>query len=497
MKKTLFHRLNTKFRRPQRPLESAQTMSGWGKGAGCMDTCVTVRHQHLRRVWRLVPAGIGLVATAIGCFPAGPLGSDGTLPGQNIEQQVSPAGTQASTWDVNDISVLYPLKTHGSSSEGRLVRLNEGQGLMSEQQFASILSLFRRDFKLDFSDGGQARQMNRLDMWGVTAFRIHSCMQKKVSDPCTPTVNIIAQPIIGNESSTAEFAMHLVFLPPVSSVDLLKDMIRIRNTHASSDITLGKPLGIHPALRRPGGLASPFAQALRDEFLLKHLRHDQLLGIAVAYVEPNRLQPWVFFNTVAKQMDQTFDNSIFVFDPATSVNNCDVTLPRARQICRRDIASGTIRSSEESESVSDSTAGKTPDNKPFMDHFLSLALKTAPQDFDVLKRDRAKWEDVFSHIENPRLIGAAETNCVSCHRPHTDRIRFSKVFELSPAAGPNAFQVASASGCTPGTSVDNATRGVKTFNIRNFGYLHHEAIVSQRVQNETLMVCEQLKKLVR
>jgi hypothetical protein len=426
--------------------------------------------------------------------------TQGTLtPDQgNDTTQARPGGSAAAaTWDVNDISVLYPLKPMGSGPEGRLVRLNEGKGLMSQSQFDSILGIFKRDFGQDFADGGQARLMNSLDQWGVTAFRIHSCMQKKASDPCLPTVNIIAQPITGNEASTAEFAMHLIFLPGIPTADLLKDMIRIRNTHAGESVTLGKPLGIHPALTRSGALASPFAEALRQDFLLQHLSHDKLLGIAVVYIEPNRLQPWVFFNTNAKNMDQALDNSIFVFDPATSVNDCNVNPPSSRQICRRDLNTGTLKDSEEREATADDRAGKTPSGKPFMDNFLRLALKDPTPNFASITQELSKWEDVFSHIENPRKIGADETNCTSCHRTHTDRVRFRKVFTLRPDAGDNAFRAVQGTGCTPGTSVDNMSKGVQTFNIRNFGYLHKDAIVSQRVQNETMLVCEQLKAILR
>jgi hypothetical protein len=438
--------------------------------------------------------GSFLVAMS-GCI-ARNFGSGSPQDSGNSAQQITSHGGDSS-WDVNDISILYPLKKHGSEAPGRLVRLSEGTGLVSQLQFDKILELFRRDFDLDFAEGGQARLMNRRELWGVTAFRIHSCMQKKATDPCTPTVNIIAQPIIGNDSSTAEFAMHLVYLPDKPTLDLLQDMIAIRKQHAPNISTVGKPLGIHPALTGSQGLNSPFANAIRDEFLLRHLSHDKLLGIAVAFIEPNRLQPWVFFNTVARNMDQALDNSIFVFDPATSVNDCGGSTQRERQICRRDLASGKIEDSEEAAESLDPTMGTTPSGQPFLDNFLALVVTDADSSFATIRKDREKWQNVMNHIENPRLIGANETNCVSCHRPHTDRIRFRKEMTFHPELGPKAFVAVPGSGCTTGTSVDNATRGIETFNIRNFGYLRNEAIVSQRVQNETLLVCEQLKKMLK
>ncbi len=423
-------------------------------------------------------------------------------PGANAPLQAvqgsSAAVTGQSTWDVNDISVLYPLKSHGTGEPGKLIRIDQGPGLVSQKQFDDMLELLRRDFKLDFRSGAQARLMNERNKWAVIGMRIHTCMQRKAKDPCLETVNVIVQPIIGDESSTAEFAMHLIYVTGKSSVELLREMIKIREASAGESgakAVIGKSIGIHPILDQRGGLDSPFARALRDEFIFKNLSHQKLVGMAAIFVEPERLQPWVFLTADARNMTSVKNSSVFVFDPATSVNDCGVQLPKARQICRRDIATGRILDSEEKQAQSPAGSldvGMTPAGLPFVDNFLSLALQDKTRSFDSIQSHLPMWQDVFNRIENPRQIGGEETNCASCHRTHTDRIRFRNVFKLDPNAGPDAFSVRASAGCTTGTSIDE-NRGIKTFNVRNYGYLHHDAIVSRRVQNETLLVCETLK----
>ena len=389
----------------------------------------------------LVAGVIGI--SSYGCTKTEQIPGDGESAANTPLQAVqgnSTAVTGQSTWDVNDISVLYPLKSHGAGEPGKLIRINEGPGLVSQKQFDDMLELLRRDFKLDYRTGTQARLMNERSKWAVIGLRIHTCMQRKAKDPCLETVNVTVQPIIGDESSTAEFAMHLIYVPGKSSVELLREMIRIRETTSGTsgaESVIGAPIGVHPILDKRGGLDSAFAKSLRDDFIFKNLSHQKLVGMAAIFVEPDRLQPWVFLTADARNMSTVKNSSVFVFDPATSVNDCGVQLPKARQICRRDIATGQILDSEEKQAQSPSDSlnvGITPAGLPFVDNFLSLALRDTTRSFDLIQSHLTMWQDVFNRIENPRQTGGEETNCASCHRTHTDRIRFRNVFKLDASA---------------------------------------------------------------
>ena len=421
-------------------------------------------------------------------------------PGQSNANAPLGGSSSKPSWDVNDISVLYPIKsTMNKSDPGSLIRLNEGNGLISQQQFSNLLAVFKKNFALDFSTGALSDSMNKIEKWAVVAFRIHSCFQAKVADPCVPTVNVIAQAVLPNDTNTTDFAMHLVYTPSKSSVELLKDMIRIRETYADPQdrqATIGAKLGIHPLLKKRGGLGSNFAQKLKEEFVLKHLNPQNLKGIAVAYIEPERLQPWLFFKVDAANIQTPKKNSIFMFDPGTSVNSCGVQ--SGRLICMRDLATGKIIDSAEKAATNptgDTPTGFTSNGTPYVDDFLTLVqTDKGKTGFAAVKNNLAHWEGVFNKIDNPKLLGPDETNCASCHRTTVDKVRFRSIFNLNTTSGTNAFQPTAGTGCTPGVAIDYSQKGIKTFNVRNFGYLHEDPIISNRVANETLMACEILKK---
>ena len=401
-------------------------------------------------------------------------------------------GKDLSDWDVNDISILYPLKRFGQSGPSNaLIRLSDG--LLSSVQFRSVLNSMSSDFKLDFSKGGQASLMNTLEKWAVIALRIQPCGRKAVTDPCQPVVNIVAQPVVPNESDTAEFALHLTYNPGLSSLTLLNEMIALRNRTAKNPKgTLGRPLGPHPILASEG-LESPFAQALKTDFILKHMSSKNLLSVATTFVEPNRLQPWVFTFADAKTLDKPQRHSIFMFDPGTSDNACDVK--RGQLVCERNFATGKIQDSEQRRRANPTgnvPSGTTPDGIPYIDDFLFVTQVDPQRGFPRANAQLQMWRNTMDAIENPHRVSPGQTNCSTCHRPHTERSRFRGYIDLT-AGGPQAFVPASGNGCTPGSSVNTLAKPLKTINVRLFGYLHRDPVVSGRVINETLDACSILR----
>ena len=405
-----------------------------------------------------------------------------------------------SSFDVNDLSILYPLKKrHQQDDPGRLVKLTDGEiGLMSQQQFRAILNNFKTNFGLDFFGGGaQAEVMNSLDKWALVGLRIDHCARFQLTDPCKDEIRVVAQPVDNLDSTTGDFAMHLIYKPKVTAGHLLGKMIRIREQFAQTankNLTIGKPLGVHPILAKEG-LDSPFARALRDEFILKELSANNLIEVAVSFIEPNRLQPWVFFSASTNDLGRPLANNIFMFDPGTTANNCGVE--RGRMVCRKDFGSGRIVDTLQKTAGNpngNTPSGFTPNGAPYLDDFLTLTLQDPdPRTFNSAKKNEAMWARVFNTIENPNLTTVLSTNCTACHRTLTDRDRFAGILNLD-TTGPGSFQPAGNSGCTPGKEQEK-TGSIKTFNIRVFGYLHSDAMISQRVVNETLQVCEHFKTL--
>ena len=103
------------------------------------------------------------------------------------------------------------------------------------------------------------------------------------------------------------------------------------------------------------------------------------------------------------------------------------------------------------------------------------------------------WQENFNAIENPHIVAAGDTNCTTCHRPHTERARFNGTIDLSAGGSDslNSFRPGSGHGCTAGSSVNASL--LKTINVRIFGYLHSDPVVAVRVVNETLDACSILR----
>jgi hypothetical protein len=66
--------------------------------------------------------------------------------GTSTEQVSNAGGSEA--FDVNDISILFPLKRMEAGQAPRLLRLNEGQ-FMTQQQFENVMGVFRSHFGFD------------------------------------------------------------------------------------------------------------------------------------------------------------------------------------------------------------------------------------------------------------------------------------------------------------------------------------------------------------
>lgn len=448
---------------------------------------------HLKGACKAALLSIAALSSALsGCF------ADSLDNGQGNNSQQIGAASAAGAFDVNDLSILYPLNPRfGTRPPGELVRLTDGRGLLSEGVFRTILETFRRDFKQDFSSGSQASFMNNLSQWAVVGVRLDHCFRAKFSDPCAEQVRLVAQPVAQGDLTTADFALHLVYQPRASIETILSDIIRVRQTHARPEnrgAVLGVPLSVHPILKKEG-LASPFAKALKEEVILKHLDTSVLRGIATSFIEPNRLQPWVFFATDARDFSKVLGQSIFMFDPGTSVNDCGVQ--NGRLVCRRDLQTGAILDSHEMQSGITEPSGvraMTPDGRVFIDQFLQKSVRDPDSRvFQSAKKDEARWRQIFNRVENPKLTALSMTNCTTCHRTLTERVRFDKILNLEPT-GPDAFVVDPQSGCTPGIGINYRATGLRTINVRMFGYFDADAVISQRTANETLEVCEHLKK---
>jgi hypothetical protein len=431
-----------------------------------------------------------------------------------ISQARPSSNNQAkNSFGVNDLTFLFPLEKDAAQL---LPKVNENpHPLLSNDQFNAILDVHAHSFNLDYraSEGGPANHMKDLSKWNIVAMRLQHCLQKKVTDPCVPSINLVAQPMVTG-TITGDFAMHLVYVPGKSTVELFKELLQIREKHAPdlSHLTSEPSSGlrVHPILKQKG-LTSAYAKAIKEEFIYKHLSPNQLVAVATSFIEPERLQPWLFLAFNAKTMVSDAQrrvipekNNFFHFDPGTSIHSCDIT-GKQRQICMRSnpgpVPSTQIEMVDTTQKTQANPSGNTPsgftsNGTPYLDDYLQLILKEARGDpstrFSTVKKNASFWASVLNKLDNPKLVGPEESNCSSCHRPTVERSRFSsEIPELGTPQTEFAFKAKIPERCNPVSGINyNKSGGLKTFNVRNLGYFHGDPVLAQRVVNETVATCE-------
>lgn len=392
-------------------------------------------------------------------------------------------------FDVNDISILYPLKTIGSRDTGSLIRPSDpGFDILSESLFAQVKQTFRNKFGLDYdSSEPQAMNMQQLSQWAVTSFRYDPCFG--IHPNCEQELRLVVQATTADDTDTADFAMHLVYgLGGKSERQIMEEIVTLKKD--SSVKTIGLPLDVHPILKAEG-LAGPFAENLR-RFIQANMTTRNLKQIAFSFIEPMRLQPWFFFfsNVRNGQLSGVNQLSIFAFDEQSSALGCNVP---HRHIC-------TLQGDR---IVNSPQKGSRPEldgrNPPILDDFLVIANREGNE--GILER-KDILHPIFNHIENPTLITQGGTNCASCHRAATDRLLYETTLPGFAAESPidrmsgrnteRAFQPISGSACTYGIGLDMRFT-MKTINVRNFGYTHRYPMIAERTMNETVYACEIIK----
>jgi hypothetical protein len=310
-------------------------------------------------------------------------------------------------------------------------------------------------------------------------------------------LRLVAQPILANKNHGVDFALHLVYEPQKSMVNYLKELVALRA--GSTTTVIGKPLGIHPILSSEG-MSGSYGKALRS-FLVNNLKASNMKQIATSFIEPMRLQPWIFFFDNAQNFNSVNNLSVFAFDPQSSPRGCDVPKQHICVPSYRGSKSSPFKdsswvrqNSREKGATRTSLDGKTP---PFLDDFMTDAKRLGEKN---IVANLSKWEGVINHIDNPKMITQAGTNCASCHRTSTERFtREGAVagFKIEPRTGRNAYKPNNTSGCTDGLGLKLTGGNTHTINVRHFGYTHTLPMISQRVVNETVLACEILKRSLR
>jgi hypothetical protein len=366
---------------------------------------------------------------------------------------------RAEHWDLNDVSILFPLpKRLDERLDGDLLLRPGSQGAGGPLLPSKDLDLIPA-----LTHSGDTAKSSL----AVVGLRIDPCFPASLSlsltrsiDPCRRQLRLIWQPlvVVDGEISTLDAAVHSFYdLSQLEFEDLLKALLKLR---ASSRVsTQGLALQVHPALVAQG-LEGPYGQQLRK--------------LVMRFAGEKRLSRVTFMTLEAH--NQMWDFGGFDIDGEKTTRIAIARVGTRLQ--------SFVNRSQSSDEFLGGAKPQAPDDHDTFNRILTRSLDIANIDA-VLHADL----DAIYRIENPRVFSPEQIDCVSCHAAQTARDwSFSKFPELFEA--PNEFAFRSSDWNLTNSTGDSRT----TRMLRAFGYQGAKPSINQRVVNESAAVCESLSR---
>jgi len=286
------------------------------------------------------------------------------------------------------------------------------------------------------------------DQFQVVALRFDVC-DRSIVGPCPPDVDgrlrLIVQPIqtIAGTVQTVDVASHLFY--PIPAADLPDVIDQLRALAAIQDAS-DDPLEVSPALA--AGNAQYLAQL--EALVLRYARPDNLVRITVAgQVADTSPFEWNF-----RGLD--WDGS--EFEP--------MLIPEVEAYQQTaQVADGDIVYQTPPQGVADTPVG-------FALAIDGVEWKTATAANQMLGLD------ALAQVLNPTLNDAVNTQCLSCHVATYMTTYRAGELSVDPSTLPSWYH-------TPRNVDVGALGNTDARQIRNFGYVASNPIVSQRVANDT------------
>lgn len=378
--------------------------------------------------------------------------------------------SDASNFDVNDVSLLFPLPSKPRDIPLLLGLDASGQHgpLLSTEKFKKLLSYAMPDANEDPTF--HQRGFDDPNTWRVVAVRVDPCAKTSVdSSECHVQLRLVTQAVVaeGSSVSAEDQAIHLIYeLPATEASGLVADLVALKKS--SGDIkTAGKPLGVHPAMKAQG-LTGAFTKRL-EAFVLKYAG-EQRLPFATVMLTLNA-GTWRFAQGqndsdggfhqqgVPFSSDQTITfrgttgtvgNFILsVEPPATSADNVNVLV--------------------------DSSKGVGPPGRFW---------KLTPSEQEAAVQAALR-------IDNPLKNTPSTTDCVSCHQASRGLVRVKGVGFLN-AADRDENRYIAPSGLTTKFAADPSSG---EYTLRGFGYLHRTVVYTQGVVNSSANVVATIRRM--
>lgn len=351
------------------------------------------------------------------------------------------SGYASQTWDINDVSYLYPLPT--SMNDSAFIKASDSipytwfskdladsagypYSVDSTRLSSTNLSVFTNLAKESF------------DRTRLLALRIDPCFQDLFTDPCRIQVRAVWQPMDKNMNSV-DATIHTFYdLSSEEFMELTKSLKEIKAKYKIS--TTGLPLQVHPGFKQKG-----FTQDFSD--LIKNfLKQDHITRIAFMKLNAVGLQ-WRFqgFNVHNGKLSSMEIPVRTGFTQTFSVHRGTLTY-------------GSVMFTDEERARL--TNGE---------HLYKVFL------------------DYSARIENPKLNIPGTTDCLSCHA--SDGLKGTAAQGLGvqvPMAGSEITFMGK-------YNLLNTTGSREDFrHFRGFGYVDKKASISDRVIIESAMVAESM-----
>lgn len=412
---------------------------------------------------------VAMGCTLVGCVTdAGPAGEFGDGSGGGGKEDGTDDGLPH--LDVNDVSILLPLPASGAALTDlpSLGMMTARGPLLSAAAFTKLVSLIH-------PEQDAALKGLRYEDWHIVAVRVDPCEMVAPGMACSAQLRLVAQSFDHTQQTsspvTDDNAIHLVFtIPDDQAPAMLRDLVKLKTS--STVNTNGKPLGIHPTLRKQG-LKGAFATDL-EQLVATYAGLATAQNVTVMYTlnagEWRFAAGAVVDGTVQQVPVPCSTTPTISMKGTTGVigNFMDAVAPAAT--CA-DNVNQIIDSNEKGGGIK---AGS----------FYKLPADVQAHDVDLALR-----------VLNPHLNRVGTTDCVSCH---TAARALARVEDLSfpnlDDGNPNRFIPPA------GTTTRYATSAIDAmgpYNVRAFGYQGRDVAYAQVTVNLSALAADAINQKIR
>ena len=353
-------------------------------------------------------------------------------------------------WDLNDVSILMPLPKADELPRMLQTSSTGTQGaLLPRAWLDSIPKPFVVNRPHDKS----------IEALRVVALRIDPCFKNTATSPCRHMVRMSWQPIMDNTAVDA--ALHTFYdLSPGDFAKLADELWRLREPYGK-DIA-GKPLDVHPVLKQQG-FGGDYFKALSST-LLSYCGEKSLTRMTVMQLG-GRTNVWIF-------------------------TGLDTPKRTPIKIARIDATVQTIAVHAQPPTQFDGGLFKsTVDPSDFLEPSMQPELNKFLRGTSAFDRTLfPKVLDTIAFLETPAPDSTPETiDCASCHITQAARVWIGK---HAPDAKPSRPAFANPGGF----NLENISPLAGLTNqLRAFGFIQQQAVVSQRVINESATVAAAMR----